>query len=255
MIRRNKIGEFKQVQSNQKVQRDYSLKTMVNHNKLTRNNNEIKQRNIIITKKNDGKLYISLESVLNAVSTTIDIIEQEDCNHLFLELDERNLIRKKETAWDIFQYSLFKELNKEDEESISTRIAKRGRNKIKQLIGGYENNKICSWFDIIREKFKLYINNLTELMVCFFCSLFEIRTLESRHGKAVCFYEMIKAHIKDNIPSLSMFQKSLKWFNGWRKEVVSWINLKAEEAKHRIWEKLKRLIKNELLQLEPQLAI
>ena len=93
------------------------------------------------------------------------------------------------------------------------------------------------------------------MMVCFFCALFDLDKSETRHGRATCFYEMIKAHLKEKIPSKSLFQKSLKWFKGWRKEVISWKNRIAEEEKHRIWERLYRFIMDELPRLEPRLVV
>ena len=88
-----------------------------------------------------------------------------------------------------------------------------------------------------------------------FCALFDVVCHESPHGKATCFYEMIKAHLKEKIPSKSSFQKAIKWFRGWRKEVVAWANKQKEEMKHSIWEKLHNLIMNELPQLAPQLVV
>ena len=130
----------------------------------------------------------------------------------------------------------------------------QGRKRVQQLLGHFRNGTVCSWFDAIRVKLKRFIESLKELMVCFFCALFDLSKNESRHGRAACFYDMIKAHLKEKIPSRSTFQKALKWFKGWRKEVLAWVNRKAEEEKHRIWEHLHRLIMLELPRLEPRLV-
>ena len=133
-------------------------------------------------------------------------------------------------------------------------MERRGRKKITQLLGCYRNIKVCSWFDKIRNKLKRFIDSLKELLTCFFCALFDITSSDS-YGKETCFYEMIKAHLQEKIPSMSMFQKAVKWFKGWRVEVLPWKNKKAEEGKHRLWERLCQKIKEELLRLEPQLAM
>ena len=133
-------------------------------------------------------------------------------------------------------------------------MERRGRKKIRQLLGCYRNIKVCSWFDKIRNKLKRFIDSLKELLTCFFCALFDI-TSSDGYGKETCFYEMIKAHLQEKIPSMSTFQKAVKWFKGWRVEVLSWKNKKAEEGKHRLWERLCQKIKEELLRLEPQLAM
>ena len=133
-------------------------------------------------------------------------------------------------------------------------MERRGRKKIRQLLGCYRNIKVCSWFDKIRNKLKRFIDSLKELLSCFFCALFDI-TSSDGYGKETCFYEMIKAHLQEKIPSMSTFQKAVKWFKGWRVEVLSWKNKKAEEGKHRLWERLCQKIKEELLRLEPQLAM
>ena len=127
----------------------------------------------------------------------------------------------------------------------------KGRRRVEQLLGGYSNSKVCSWFDLIRARLNRFIESMKQLMVCFFSALFDLSKHESRHGRAACFYDMIRAHLKEKIPSRSTFQKALKWFKGWRKEVLAWANRKAEEEKHRIWERLLCLIKGELLRLEP----
>lgn len=130
----------------------------------------------------------------------------------------------------------------------------RGRKKIIQLLGGHDNYEVCSWFDKIRKKLGSLAKDLLRLMVCFLYGLADI-ALFSSYGKGASFYRMIKAHLQEKIPSMSMFQKAVKWFEGWRVEVLAWKNKRAEEEKHRLWEKLCQKIKEELLRLEPQFAM
>lgn len=143
-------------------------------------------------------------------------------------------------------------LQKEDAADDS--VKHRGRQKVMQLLGCYKDSEVCSWFDKIRKRLCNCTKDLLRLMVCFFCGLADIVLFRS-YGRGACFYRMIKAHLQEKIPSMSMFQKAVKWFKGWRVEVLSWKNKKAEEGKHRLWERLCQKIKEELLRLEPQLAM
>lgn len=131
-------------------------------------------------------------------------------------------------------------------------VERRGRKKITQLLGCYEDKKVCSWFDKIRRRLKCIIDNMTELMVCFFCALFNIVPSGDGYGKATYFHKMIGKHLKEKIPLINMFQKAVKWFREWKDSKE---NKKYEERKHRLWDRLYQKIKDELLRLEPQLAV
>ena len=129
---------------------------------------------------------------------------------------------------------------------------RRGRQKVMQLLDGYENKKVCFWFDKVREKLKLFIESMKQLLVCFFYTLFQVAKLGDGYGKETCFYEMIRAHLQEKIPSKSMFQKAVKWFRG---ETGGWINKNAEKRQRSVWEKLCKKIKKWLQALEPQFAM
>lgn len=204
----------------------------------------IKLSNYSLLKK-DGGLTIYFDKVVDeAYDALLDVLNLE-----FSSFDVKKSITS-ETFRSVFSSTIAK-LEEEQEESL----VKRGRRKIYQLLGITENKVVCSWFDVIRYKLMNFISSLKEFLVCFFCALFDLNTSECRYGRATCYYEMIKTHLKEKIPTKRMFQKALKWYTEWKKSVSSWVNAKAEEAEHRVWEKLHQLVKDELRQLEPQLAM
>ena len=164
------------------------------------------------------------------------------------------LTPKEKEKWALFIKLAVSNAMVQLEEEQEDCPQKRGRRKLNELLGIADNHKVCSWFDMIRKKLSSFISNLKEILVCFFCALFDVAYWESRYGKAACFHKMMKAHLKEKIPSLRMFQNAVKWFAEWKRGVYSWANEKREEAEHRIWAKLHQLIKGELVKLMPQPA-
>lgn len=161
---------------------------------------------------------------------------------------------KEKEKWALFIKLAVSNAMAQLEEEQEDCPQKRGRHKVNELLGIADNHKVCSWFDLIRKKLSSFISSLKEILVCFFCALFDVAYWESRYGKAACFYKMMKAHLKEKIPSLRMFQNAVKWFAEWKRGVYSRKNEKAEEADHRIWAKLHQLVKGELVKLMPQPA-
>lgn len=257
MSRRHKsIEEQNRIQSCQRESRsDCSQKVMSDRKSMTDNSSKLK--NFVITKKDGNKKCIALDVVFSAINksiaTSIDILNFGGM-HDFEDYIEKALMKQASITEGV-QRTILGFLEDLEESEETDNIAKRGRRKIQQLLGKFKNSEVVSWFNRIRTKFNKVIENLIELMVCFFCAVFDVIPSESRYGKATCFYEMIKSHLKEKIPSKSLFQKSLKWFKGWRKEVDPWENKQAEEKKHGIWERLYRLILNELPVIDSRLAM
>ncbi len=211
--------------------------------------------NYVITEKGGDKKCYALDIVVSAISKSLanlDIMNMGGMHNIEFSIEKA--IKKRAMLTEQIQQTIIGVIEAQDESEEVDNISKRGRRKIQQLLGKFKNSEVVSWFDRIRTKFNKVVESLKELMVCFFCAVFDLKSSESRHGKAVCFYKMIEAHLKEKIPSMSTFQKALKWFKGWRIEVTAWKNKQAEEEKHSIWEQLFQLILKELPFIEPRLA-
>lgn len=233
MSRRHKIEEKEEKLFYCKEASDkISIETKSENNNSARYN--INLNHFLVIKESDVTIHISLEKVINSILKKLKVVEHD--------------------LTDQIRLAVIEAINDQEGFDESDYVKKRGRRKIHQLLGRYKNNEVISWFDKIRKRFKAIIASIKELMVCFFCALFDIIPSESRHGKATSFFEIIKKHLKEEVPSKSMFQKALKWFKGWRKEVTPWKNKNAEEEEHSIWDRLYQLIKKELPKIEPQLV-
>ena len=187
----------------------------------------------------------------NRIQKAIDSVLIDVESHLSAQLAEE-LEKRREQIAEWIDVAISNAMSALEEDKFIT----RGRRKIIQLLGGVENHTVCSWFDKVKSRLTRFISTMGELLVCFFTALFDLRKTESRYGKAKCYYDIMKAHLKEKIPiKLRQFQNALRWFTNWRKKSPSWSNHRAEEEKHRIWENLCQLIKGELLRLEPKLVL
>ena len=260
MSRRHKTAEeLERIQSRKREsQGDCSQEVVSNGNRTT--NDKISLDDFVITKKGSDKKCYALDIVVGAISRSLTSLKILDLGRIeCFESSFENTFKKQVRLTEQIQQAIIGAIEAQEESEETDNIAKRGRRKIQQLLGKFKNTEVVSWFDRIRVKFNKVVESLKELMTCFFCAVFDMIPSESRHGKATCFYEMIKAHMKDKIPkekipSESMFQKALKWFKGWRIEVAPWKNKQAEEEEHSIWERLYQLILKELPFIEPRLA-
>lgn len=255
MSRRHKtIEELEKIQSRKREsQCDCSQKSMSNEERTT--SNRFALDNLVITKKDGDKKYYALDFVVSAISKSLasfDLFNSERMHSI--EISFEKALKKQALLTEQIQQAIIGAIEAQEESEETDNNAKRGRRKIQQLLGKFKNCEVISWFDRIRTKFNKVVESLKEFMVCFFCAVFDMIPSESRHGKATCFYELIKAHLKEKIPSESMFQKALKWFKGWRIEVAPWKNKQAEEEEHSIWERLYQLILKELPFIEPKLV-
>lgn len=255
MSRRHKtIDELKEMQSRQRGSQGDNSQKATSNDKRTASCFRVLNK-VLVTKRDDRNTSFSLKKIIDAITKSMCSIDFQDTPSMRkLQTSIEKEQAKQRYIAEKIQQAIAAEIEAQEEKEEVDSIAKRGRRKIKQLLGKFKNSEVLSWFEKIRGKFRDAIVNLKELMVCFFCAVFDMTPMESRHGKATCFYEMIEAHLKEKIPSKSMFQKALKWFKGWRKEVTPWKDRKAEEEEHGIWEKLYFLIMKELPLLEPRLA-
>ena len=255
MSRRHKTAEeLEKIQSRMREsQSDCSQKVMSIVRRTTSDKKSLDD--FVITKKGSDKKCYALEIVAGAISRSLTNLKILDLGRIqCFESSFEKTFKKQVWLTEQIQQAIIGAIEAQEESEEADSIAKRGRRKIKQLLGKFKNSEVVSWFDRVRTKFNKVVESLKELMVCFFCAVFDMTPSESRHGKATCFYEMIKSHLKEKIPSESMFQKSLKWFKGWRIEVAPWKNKQAEEQEHRIWERLYQLILKELPFIEPKLV-
>lgn len=255
MSRRHKTAEeLERIQSRKREsQGDCSQKVMSNERRTT--SDKISLDDFVITKKGSDKECYALDVVVSAISKSMSSLDVSIFRGMpGFEISFEKTLKKQALLTEQIQQAIIGAIEAQEEYEETDSIAKRGRRKIQQLLGKFKNSEVVSWFDRIRAKFNKVVESLKELMVCFFCAVFDTIPSESRHGKATCFYEMIKSHLKEKIPSESMFQKALKWFKGWRIEVAPWKNKQAEEEEHNIWERLYQLILKELPFIEPKLA-
>lgn len=257
MSRRHKTAEeLEIIQSRMREsQGGRSQKPVSNERSTT--SDRISLDDLIITKKGGDKKCYALKTIISIFSKSLaDSLAIMNCGKMrSIEISIEEALKKQAMLTDQIQQAIIGAIEAQEESEETDNIAKRGRRKIQQLLGKFNNSEVVSWFDRIRSKFNKVIENLKELMVCFFCAVFDVIPSESRHGKATCFYEMIKSHLKEKIPSESLFQKSLKWFKGWRIEVAPWKNKQAEEEEHSIWERLYQLILKELPSIDSRLVL
>ncbi len=163
------------------------------------------------------------------------------------------ILTRDSNITNIFVHSVIEKYEIIERECSTTR--NRGKRIVQRLLGNYENHVVCSWFDKLCNLLKSVIGNIGQMLCCFFWALMDTVKSENPNQKGACFYRMMKDHIKDKIPSKSSIQKGIKWFRGWRKEVVSWKDKAKEELKHKIWEQLYNRIKEILPQIEPSLVM
>lgn len=256
MSRRHKTKEeLERLQSRQRgSQGGCSLKASPDENHSASDHNVL--NHFLVVKRDSSISSFSLDKVIDAITKSICSIELKNFHSMGdISLSIGSVLDDPYVITEHVKQAVVEECMAQMESEENESLVKRGRRKINQLLNSFKNSEVVSWFDKIRTKFADAIANLKELMVCFFCALFKTSPSESRHGKATFFYKMIEAHLKEKIPSMSMFQKALKWFKGWRIEVTPWKDKRAEEEEHGIWERLYLLIMKELPILEPRLAI
>lgn len=232
--------------------------------------NPDKQNNIFIGIGGTGvkcvqQMKISLGDACSIITET--------CTQAFSRLEHfairetPGLVSFPEEAYQDLRQQLDKEIRKnllahlqameeKSEKKMEMDIApiKPGRPKITQLLRGFRDSRVCQWFDTVRKKFKNMIDNLKQIMVCFFCALFDVVKTDC-YGKGAYFCSMMKTHLHEKIPSTRLFQGAVRWFKDWKRGCPQWANPKSEEQTHKAWQRLYLLIMGELPRLEPQLAI
>lgn len=128
-----------------------------------------------------------------------------------------------------------------------------GRKLVERLVDGVENYVICSWYDTICHKLKLFLNEVKQLCT-FFCALFDFMKIMPPYGRVACYHRMMKDHIKEKIPCVKSLQNGVKWFWDWKKRIRAWKDKRWEVDKFNAWDWLYNLIMGELPQLQPSLA-
>ena len=253
MSRRHKTPEeLERIQSRQRGSRgDSSLNATSSHNGSASD----LFMNTVVTKRVSRRFSISTELITRALSRAFIGIEDATLDKFstFLTGFTSDMNLPPDVTHSIMQSAIaeYKRMSQEEEEKTGN----RGKCTVERLLGGYENEEVCSWYDRIARKFKKFISSTKQLLCCLFCAIFDIVPTESPHQKETCYYRMMKDHIGEKIPSMSTIQKGIKWFWGWRKEVIAWRNKAREEREHSIWERLYRLIMGELPQLQPRLGM
>jgi len=211
--------------------------------------------NAVVTKQDSIRFSFSADKIAQAISRAFIGIEDATLDKFstFCKIFSKEVQLPPDMTHSIMQSAIveYKRMSQEEEELTG----RRGKRTVERLLGGYENEEVCSWYDRIARKFKKFIGSTKQLLCCLFCAIFDIVPTESPHQKETCYYRMMKDHIGEKIPSMSTIQKGIKWFWGWRKEVLAWRDKAREEREHRAWERLYRLIMGELPQLQPRLSM
>ncbi len=208
--------------------------------------------NFTIVRRDSSETF-SADYLATAIAKSFAQIEGLTAEHLDLFCTDMSLELKIPNDYTfLFKQMVLEEYRKIDYEYGNSN--RRGKRIVEKLLGRFENQEVCSWFDKLYSIFNNVVNSLKQILCCFFWALFDLVTTENPFQKVACFYRLMKGHIKDKIPGLRTIQNGIKWFKGWRKEVVAWKNRLKEEYEHGLWERLYQLIKEQLPQLEPKLA-
>lgn len=162
------------------------------------------------------------------------------------------------SAEDILQKEIDKILdtNKKEEDK-----RKRGRPIIKRLCEKISDSNVVKmakkcYMNIYRKALKM-AQNITQYLVCFLYSLFDLpdNETETVYGKVSYFHRIMSSIKGIKIPTVRMLQDRLKWFMEWRAAVIRTAKEMKEEKIHRAWEKLVERIKRQFEFLIPQYAM
>lgn len=138
---------------------------------------------------------------------------------------------------------------------------KRGRPIVKQLCEKISDSYVVKmarkcYLNIYRKALK-FAQNITQYLVCFLYSLFDIpdNDTETVYGKVRHFHRIMSGIKGLKIPSVRRLQQMLKWFMEWRAAVIKTAKEIKEENIHRAWEELVEKIKRQFEILIPQYAM
>ena len=138
---------------------------------------------------------------------------------------------------------------------------KRGRPIVKQLCEKISDSNIVKMarkchLNIYRKALK-FAQNITQYLVCFLYSLFDIpdNNTETVYGKVGHFHRIMSSVKGLKIPSVRRLQQMLKWFMEWKEAVIKTAKEMKEEITHRAWEELVEKIKRQFEILIPQYAM
>ena len=210
----------------------------------------------ILIEVNNTKAKVSITDMTAAVAKAI--LKTECEKDSFLTESEMQLVVESSFCGYLSDYLSLQ--IEPDEVSKSP----PGRKKKLRLCGLLENAAICKLFEKCHnfvEKLKNATYDIISQLVSFFCALadrIKIITKEDiGFGHVTCFYKIIQECFKDKLgklPCLKSIQNGVRWFWDWSK-MFRWKNVKREREKHRLWERLYNIITDNILQLEPALAI
>ena len=138
---------------------------------------------------------------------------------------------------------------------------KRGRPIVKQLCEKISDSNVVKvarkcYLNIYRKALK-FAQNITQYLVCFLYSLFDIpdNNTETVYGKVGHFHRIMSSVKGLKIPSVRRLQQMLKWFMEWKEAVIKTAKEMKEEITHRAWEELVEKIKRQFEILIPQYAM
>ena len=138
---------------------------------------------------------------------------------------------------------------------------KRGRPIVKRLCEKISDSNVVKMakkchMNIYRKRLK-FAQNITQYLVCFLYSLFDIpdNDTETVYGKVGHFHRIMSSVKGLTIPSVRRLQQMLKWFMEWRAAVIKTAKEMKDEKIHRVWEELVEKIKRQFEILIPQYAM
>lgn len=177
------------------------------------------------------------------------------CDLMYVDIKQEH---QPFSAKDILQKEIDKILdaNKKVEDKH-----KRGRPIIKRLCEKISDSNVVKmakkcYMNIYRKALKM-AQNITQYLVCFLYSLFDLpdNETETVYGKVSYFHRIMSSIKGIKIPTVRMLQDRLKWFMEWRAAVIRTAKEMKEEKIHRAWEKLVERIKRQFEFLIPQYAM
>lgn len=133
----------------------------------------------------------------------------------------------------------------------------RGRPVIEQLCSMFHDAAIWPMakdvFKRIYHKAITTATNLTQYLVCFICALFRVVKTEEPYGRIEHFHRLLKGHL-EKLPAVRTLQTGVQWLKDKTKTFFRCAKRQAEEAKHKAWEALEKIIFGHIGNLASQYA-
>ena len=205
------------------------------------------------------------EIVSNHLFEGLHICYKRDCKFINKGYDDSFDLMDIEVKNEYPPYSSESILNKQIDRCLhfdkEDDKPKRGRPIVKQLCEKISDSNIVKmarkcYLNIYRKALK-FAQNITQYLVCFLYSLFDIpdNDTETVYGKVGHFHRIMSSVKGLKIPSVRRLQQMLKWFMEWKEAVIKTAKEIKEENIHRAWEELVEKIKRQFEILIPQYAM